>query len=211
MSADEPEAEPDVNAMREVLAPFLEVAKRRKDALAHSEGAAVTLRPHLTLYKDGRPLGCAYVPEAGHEQWFPFIQGAIAASDATVASFTIESYVLVTAAEHDAGEPLVADAMVCAVATTDGYALMAAPFRRAGREVLWGSTIISEARVARDLLDALRKGFEEQAERTSPALSVRDIGERFSTLVEYPTPPPRNRPCPCGSGIKAKSCCWASN
>jgi len=57
----------------------------------------------------------------------------------------------------------------------------------------------------------LIRGFAVQAARPTRPTPLPEICRALHVdyLVPMITPPPRNRPCPCGSGSKAKHCCWA--
>jgi uncharacterized protein YecA (UPF0149 family) len=61
------------------------------------------------------------------------------------------------------------------------------------------------------MVSSLRQGFVLQAKRPGPALNPATIASTLGIALATPalTPPPRNRPCPCGSGTKAKHCCWS--
>lgn len=91
--------------------------------------------------------------------------------------------------------------------------LRALPYHYDEARVVWDGEWSQPEALAGTIPRAMRLGFEAQAKRQGPALNVAAvvemIGARLGIMPMPVATPPRNEPCPCGSGQKAKRCCWA--
>jgi hypothetical protein len=93
-------------------------------------------------------------------------------------------------------------------------AAVQSPYTYGGRTVIWGEPIDIANEIVDELggdyPDAVRMGFEGQKVRPIPALNPAEISRYLGCPFVMPVMgrPPRNGPCPCDSGRKAKLCCW---
>jgi hypothetical protein len=113
------------------------------------------------------------------------------------------------------GCPHVSEALTASSRRADGESAGAVcVYRYEGRRVVWDPPATAPDWVEQggDVPDALDLGFQAQAVRPVPALSVAAIAVQLELVAATPVlrRPPRNGPCPCGSGQKAKLCCWAA-
>jgi hypothetical protein len=84
-------------------------------------------------------------------------------------------------------------------------------FRYEGRRVLWGELwVTSDEELGGTMTEVLLDGFDLQRHRPGPPFAVEVVARNLPCEFVKPTfrRPGRNRPCPCGSGAKAKACCW---
>lgn len=202
-------------------------AKRTKEKLVAARGVGSDVVPSLWLQRGARCLGLFDLAAGlAHEEVLAAAAAIIAASDAPVAIMVREGFALapedpakielhVAHGEHGdlarrfaAGDPDIAEALILATVGADSFVTSYHPYRYDGRSVRWGETVLSDEADGA-VPDALRGGYEMRSRRPEPALDVATIAARSGLSVYVPADPPRNAPCPCGSGRKVKACCWA--
>lgn len=199
----------------------MNVAKQLKEDAVKAEGIGAEVGPMLYLLRDGTIW--AVVPFVDDDVHGRFTRRDLAATavyrspvdEAVVITEMWESAGSVpdktrTGAERRfaAGDPDTHEALSAVVVRADGTSGQRfARFHHEGRRVVWDD--LKEDDEARGPLpDALRLGFAKQGE--IPLLSPTELSNLLGVpLMTYKLrPPPRNEPCPCGSGRKAKHCCW---
>lgn len=81
-----------------------------------------------------------------------------------------------------------------------------------GRMVEWAEPVRGDGGARGPLVEALRAGFDRQGD--TETLTPEQIAQRIGVslvMPALPRRPDRNAPCPCGSGLKSKRCCWGPN
>lgn len=122
-----------------------------------------------------------------------------------------------------AGDPNTHEAIMATLWAREGDGFMGLAAYRIldGRHVEWIDlghlTQELSPAVGGRLADVASQGFELQAERaTPPAEDWIDLARMVPPVILHVLPPPsmkapRNAPCPCGSGRKAKHCCFSAS
>lgn len=205
----------------------LRLAKLLKEDLVRMEGIGADLCPMLILHHEGQHLGVIAIV-GDQSEVLATTATAIALSDADEATHSADSYSYhpPPGAGREAvygdlprwfaeGDPYTSECLMTYTRWRDGRARCTEiPYTYDGRTLVWGDTW--DPGRADDMtgavVAAITKGFEAQATRPAPALTVAEIAVLLGCSVAMPVMarPPRNKPCPCGSGLKAKLCCWAA-
>lgn len=206
-------------------------AKQLKARIVQQDGIGTDIVPRVELFREGVPLGVIWLNDSSAEEanWrrrmFTRLTLTIGASAADRAHFLTEQYEhrSQTGRSYDnyehgsaarlfaAGDKATKEGVMVAVAGADGA--FAAAYTTytydVGRRVRWDPPMVSEPKTGA-MPDAMSLGFATQAARDAP-LDVLHLGIALSCTVAAPQmiAPPRNAPCPCESGRKAKHCCWA--
>jgi hypothetical protein len=111
-----------------------------------------------------------------------------------------------------AGDPHVREVVWCLTATATTAIGASMPYEYGpGRTVRWLDGPNAEPRELPALggahADALAEAWANPVRSSMPLVMVGlELG--MPVFTWWPTAPPRNEPCPCGSGQKAKRCCW---
>lgn len=211
----------------------LPAVKGHKEARVAAGGIGADVKPLLSLMTDGVLIAGFSLPES-RDQRLALIQRIVALSDAPFVHFAHEAYSEMY--DENAGEDelhrlfaaydygsleqrfgahdtRVVECVTVVTAQADHLMSTYSPYRYDGRLVIWLENIVfdeceSGHEVRGDVPDVLRKGFAERADREGPALSPKRISALLDVGVALPVSPARNAPCSCGSGRKAKVCCW---
>lgn len=216
--------DPILQAVERALAVVCE-RKRRRVA---TDGVGSDVVAMLDLRHEGVMLGVLGVTGNDRADAFSKISLAIMLSDADRVLFISEGYRQrmdddgprgqahgELARRFAAGDESVAENIQVYGFERDGSGATAfATYRYRGRQVDFDpvrSTIFEPGDGEGAIVEAVTIGFDLQAKRVGPAYSTIAIGRRleWAAVIDVPSAP-RNGPCPCGSGRKAKSCCWAS-
>lgn len=211
----------------------LPAVKEHKEARVGAGGIGADVKPVLSLMTDGRLIAGFGLPES-RDRSLALVQRIVALSDAPFVHFAHEAYTEMydeNAGEAElrrlfagydygsleqrfaAGDTRVAESVTLVTAQTDHVMATYSPYRYNGRHVTWLQEIVFDEceldhEIKGDVVDALRKGFAEREDREGPALSPKRISALLEVGVTLPASPARNGPCTCGSGRKAKVCCW---
>lgn len=199
----------------------LAVAKQLKEDAVKAEGVGAEVGPMLHLVRDG--VMWAIVPLVDDDVDGRFTRRDLAAT--AVYRTPVDEAVVITevwmsqpnvddktrtGAERRfaAGDTDTTEGLAAVVVRQNGEAAQRfAGFRHEGRKIVWND-LEPDTEARGPLVDALRLGFARRGEL--PLLDP----EGLSALLGVPLathklrPPARNEPCPCGSGRKAKHCCW---
>jgi hypothetical protein len=119
--------------------------------------------------------------------------------------------------EFRAGRPEFVEALqVCGSCRGGPVVSLGVPYTVEGRDIVWAEEQLfnySEQDVVAQALipNAMQRGFELQATRNGPPAPIADVADALGIALIVPRlpRPARNDPCPCGSGLKSKRCCWA--
>lgn len=129
-------------------------------------------------------------------------------------------------AEFRAGNPLVTEAIMAVQWTANGDSLIGLHGYRVEPGARSADWFVIDDHASRDeaqaaggrLHDVAMRGFELQRERTTAAAEDwADLARMVPPMILRVLPPPRtpgmprNAPCPCGSGRKAKHCCFSTS
>jgi len=203
-------------------------AKMMKEEIVKRDGVGEDLMPCLELWIDAKPWMTVHMSGDGVDH-APVIAAALAFSRCDLAVLVTEGYTVPSCDSGDtlrrgelaerfaAGDPAVVEGLVLAMFPIQGpTTLTAVAYHYDGRSVVWGDERQADAASGR-LEDAARLGY---AERVADAEQV-EHRELAASLVTLPgvdavglfveKPAPRNAPCPCGSGRKAKHCDHGTN
>lgn len=216
--------EADIDQMMDLRA---KVAMENKERMVKREGIGTDLVPTLELHRDGDTI--ALVPLMGdRDDVFRVIRAAVAMSGADFVVHLSEAFcyrgknlpgnmrVGRLAELFAQGDPNVAEEVMLTGFTPDGRTFMRRhAYLYDGRTVVWLDSPDPNDDVRQltgDLPAIVMTGFEEQflvpatTEQLTTALGMLGVE---AVLVAHPVTPsvPRNRLCPCGSGLKAKRCC----
>lgn len=208
----------------EVVRRALEAAKDIKAAGVRREGPGADPAPMLDLRLEGLSLGVAIV-DGERDRMLSLLRTLVALSAADLAVFITDAYGLTSPADagwpelevgelgrrHAAGDPTVYECLNVVSVARDGTAgALKVQYHYEGRSLVWHDDL-DVGIEGGDVLARLRQGFMAQSVRPMPAMNATDLAEALGVVVATPAlvAPPRNEPCPCGSGVKAKKCCWS--
>jgi hypothetical protein len=207
----------------------LETLKAMKLDAAKRQGPRNCDLPIIVLVgKDGLDLFCFSVHASGDDAHARVIGTALALSDGDAVTLCSDTYYCTSTKEapihelpnygdlgrrFDVKDPAVVEALtvIHRTATDPLCRLVVQPYTFAGRRLDWGAPMwgAEEHAVEGLLTYAMDFGFQGQHTRPGPPLPPLEIAELLDLdLVTVSLQPPRNGPCPCGSGFKSKQCCW---
>lgn len=208
------------------LAATLGLATTMKEQLVRREGAGSDIAPMLELRHDGVLLSLVALI-GDRDTALRLVGKLVALSDADQAVMIMDSYGQAFAADDApnslevgelgqrfaAGDPSVYEALHLVSMRRDGScSALQLTYTYDRRNVVWGEQVDLDLAASGGAYPAvLRTAFEAQLKRPVPALMPQQMADLLGCemLVPTLTPPPRNRPCPCGSETKAKHCCWS--
>jgi hypothetical protein len=198
--------------------------------LVKREGVGQDLRPHLDLWIDAKPWMTVFMNGDGRDH-LPVIAGALAFCRCDLAVMVTEGYAVVEstleretlrrgelAERFAAGDRRVREGLMVAMFPRDEPAVMwSVSYRYDGRRVVWEDERCSDPGATGLLPDVARDAY---AHRVAEA-GLMDHAELAGNLIALPgvdavglfveKTPPRNVPCPCGSGRKTKHCDHGAN
>lgn len=201
-------------------------AKEQKEVVVRREGVGTDIVPLLMFVHDGVVTGAIVMDGSPYK----YLEPAVALTDAEAVVMVTECWFYrddsaATPEERDRhwadkrpsqrfaeGDPNAFEALLVVTWDSTGHGtLQQAPYRYDGRRIEWlepGSDPIANA--DGDMYDAVRAGFAARAERPVPAVPLDIVASLLHTTAfeVHFVRPTRNDPCPCGSGKKAKACCW---
>jgi hypothetical protein len=207
-------------------------AMELKEQIVRREGVGTDVAHMLDLRRDSTPLVTLCL-KGDRNLWLLQLEAGPALTDADTALFIVEGYGSTskrlwdwaTSPDYQYGElrrlfaegnPEVHEALMVNVRRRDGfYAFVERPYRYDGRRIEWLDAVDLDSESGGqddgEIQRALARGFEGQARRPGPAMSGVELARflKLEAVAYVPRRPPRNEPCPCGSGLKAKRCCWS--
>lgn len=203
-----------------------QAARRLKERALRREGPDADLTTTLALWHDGVLLGVMGLGDYGGGALHRRILLALSMSDADVVQLVCDAFWQAepdhrkgegTLAERAGrGDPTVRETLLVMtwreVDDPNRPVVAVLPYERDGRSIVWGETPgHDDDRDEGALVEAVRGGFVSRSHRPTPALPIEAIAASLGValVMDVLTPPARNEPCPCGSGNKAKHCCWA--
>jgi hypothetical protein len=217
--------------LRERHARAVQATRENKEALVARGGIGSDVKPLLTLMRDGAVLA-GFPLEGDRHERIELIAQIVTLSDAPFVHFADESYsedytdltpgdALRAHVAYDYGslakrfaahDPRVVECVTVVTVDAELAMLTICPYRYKGRRITWLEKTVFDDEVeglefGGGIPGALRRGLTNRAGR-GPALPPRQISSRLNTGVILRPEPPRNAPCSCGSGRKAKACCW---
>jgi hypothetical protein len=205
----------------------INAARDLKETIVRRDGPGAELLPMLGLWHDGQCLGYL-VLTVDRPKVLEAFRTAVPRTGADMIQHVHESYfghwpdddgpskdapIGTLEALFKAGDPHVREVVWCMTATAEKAITAALAYEYGpNRTVRWLDEPEAEPKEATDLggayAGALAEAFEDPNRSSEPLAAVGlDLG--ISVFTWYPVPPARNEPCPCGSGLKAKRCCWA--
>lgn len=208
---------PDVPAE---LADSLRIVKELKGQTVR-HGGDPDLAPMLELRRDGVLLHAA-VLDGERDRVLALLHDLVVLSDADQAVMIADTFILNArhhpgehgdlAARFAAGDLEVYEALSLVSCEPTGRELaVTVPFTRRRRRIRWGEPKVDGVESGA-MIQALRVGFARQVLRRKegPVPPMQEVANHLgiALLAVQLSPPPRNKPCPCGSGDKAKFCCW---
>jgi hypothetical protein len=206
------------------VADALKRGARMKERLVAELGIGERFPLMVELRRDGVLLGTA-LPDSARHAILKMVMMTIALSDADHVLLLGEAFAFHAEQEparrpadgelarwFAAGEPNTHECLQAVSAHRDGrFQLGQHTFHHEGRRVVWDHLHVYGVESTGELTLRMCHGFAMQRTRPFPALSMHEVAAVLECAVLVPrlSTPKRNRPCPCGSGTKAKLCCWA--
>jgi hypothetical protein len=221
-----------MNADETLFNYAVENARQQKEEIVARSGVGSDLQPMLALHRDTELLGMVHLP-GDPEAALSAVTVAVAHSEANIVVHMGEGFWWIGGSSFDyliheafgqrgdlarrfaAGDEAVVECLQVAVFSVDHAMFHAAPYRYAGRTVVWQPEAISfddggqEKRIDGNMYASVHEGFALRA-TTPAASSPQEFGRLtgLSPVAPLGPRPERNAPCPCGSGRKSKACCW---
>lgn len=199
----------------------LRTARFGKERAVRDDGIGTDLPLSLLLLRDGRPLGWGF-PYGTMEEVGRIIVGLIGFTDTDEVLMVVEAFSYLfdekpveplnfgdLAQRFADGDPRACECLQIIKVTRTGKAEgVMAPYRYEGRRVVWDEIAECGAELHGGTIEMVRSGFVLQGTRPMPAMSLDTIAKVFGCDVIETLRPRRRGPCPCGSGRKAKACCF---
>jgi hypothetical protein len=196
----------------------LAVAMQIKEQAVASQGGDGDVIPMLHLRRDGVAWAIVALleedPATSHRQMADVLAGspadeAVIITDAYITAPPRPGEHRMVAQRFADGDSDTSECLMGVIVRADGASGQSlVRYHHHGRHVSWDSPEhTSPARGP--MVDALRDGFASQGSR--PVASPDELAKQHGVTLVVPQlrAPARNDPCPCGSGLKAKRCCWA--
>lgn len=207
----------------------LQVLKPLKESAVRREGVGTNLPIIVVLMREGVDLISFQLYKTVGRTYARALSTAISLTDCDTAVVGSDSFVLTDSDEAErivetgepinlaqrfaAGDPDVTEALVVVAVDRDDLMHSAmATYTYDGRTVIWtGDSVETTYEVEGALRNAIDVGFGLQQRRTGKPLAAHELADRLGLAVAVPTlqAPRRNSRCGCGSGKKAKQCCWS--
>lgn len=208
----------------DVATEALRRAKAMKEEIVKRHGVGEDLVPHLDLWVGGLPWMTVFMNGKGLDH-AKVIVGALGFSRCDLAVMVTEGYSLTSSLPHDdrlrrgelaerfaAGDPAVREGLIIGILPREGSPrTWTVTYRYDGRAVVWGDEdlsdnsegIIPQAAAFGYAHRAAEERLMDHDELTRHLMTLGTV-EAVGQFIEKA--PPRNAPCPCGSGQKAKRC-----
>lgn len=205
------------------VAEVLDRATHLKQELVKVYGVGEPFPLMIELRRDGVELGTVFA--GGTRRVLTLLTMAIALSDADNALLVGEAFSYHAERRPDRmpygqlarwfaeGDPDTHECIQVLSAHRDGRVHLAQhTFHHEGRRVVWDQLYTYGQTPAGKLTKHMSNGFRMQRDRPFAALSVSAIADVLTCDASVPQlpEPARNAECPCGSGRKARRCCWSS-
>jgi hypothetical protein len=190
------------NARPTLLDGSVTAVRKMKEDLVRSNGIGADVPPMLAVGQDGVLGGVFGMDWAdrgeAHRACMERLAVVAVLTDYDEFIFAIEGY--------GTSQPVETDGAGCSRWTAPGHQ---SHLRGIGPE--GGPAATDSDWSARRLGETFRRGelAERFAQGDPTVYEGVMISSGMSLLEVHLSPPPRNDPCPCGSGIKAKRCCWS--
>lgn len=200
-------------------------AQQLKEQAVRRDGVGTDITPMLHLHKEGLSLGVAIL-EGEREETLSMIIAIVALSEADQVVLVYDAYGVLSpnwipeygdlARAFGNGNPDVYECLNATSVSADGTTTwLQSRYTYDGRTVVWAelSDVVTDVGIGEmdgDFPNAVRCGLQGQKERPGPPLTPPEIAAFVGCKFVVPRMrrPLRNEPCPCGSGRKAKLCCW---
>lgn len=204
----------------------LDAARLIKEETVRREGIGADIPMMLHLRKEGLSLGIA--PLLGpRDEVLDLVVQLVGLGEADQVVHVCDAYGIQNADWYPdlndlakafaAGDTNVYECLQVVSVRHDGsMSSLHAPYHYDGRKVAWDETVDifrdddPDLTVGGDYPAAMMQGFALQSIRPVRALNPQELSAITGCTFIAPVmvKPPRNKPCPCGSGRKAKICCW---
>lgn len=207
------------------LAATVAIIKTVKEQTVRRQGVGADLAPMLELRRHG-VLSALAVIDGDRDRVLALLHALPAHTDVDRVVFVADAYTWTPDGEPPdhglepdelahrfaAGDPSVTECLQLVAIDRDGTepASIQIGYTYDRRRVVWADPEPMDI-AGGDMIDAIREGFADQATRSRPPVGVTWLADYLGCLLVEPRliRPPRNEPCPCGSGTKAKHCCWS--